>query len=105
MQNFDHSVDASEKEFMCASCSSSGQTFVVGSFNRLRIFNWTPRREAWEESDPKELQNLYTITSVSWKKDGSKLVLVTQVLMFMFSIAVIISGNYIGVPVWFSRAL
>ena len=78
MQNFDYSHDDNEKEFMCASCSPSGQSFVVGSFDRLRVFNWSPRKESWEPAPSKEIANLYTITALSWKRDGSRLVAVSQ---------------------------
>lgn len=77
VQNFDHSLDENEKEFMCACRSPSGQSFVVGSFDRLRIFNWSPRKECWEEGPSKEIPNLYTITALSWKRDGSRIVAVS----------------------------
>jgi len=34
LQNFDYSRDDDEKEFTVAICSPSGQSVVVGSFNR-----------------------------------------------------------------------
>lgn len=34
VQQFDYSKDDEEKEFMCAACSPSGQSFVLGSFDR-----------------------------------------------------------------------
>lgn len=37
------------------------------------MFNWAPRRGVWDEAKSKEIPNLYTITSLSWKKDGSRL--------------------------------
>ena len=77
VQNFDHSLEEDEKEFMCASCSPSGQCFVVGSFDRLRVFNWSPRKESWEQAPSKDIANLYTITALSWKRDGSRLVAVS----------------------------
>lgn len=40
---------------------------------RLRVFNWSPRRAGWDEASPKEIPNLYTITALAWKKDGSRL--------------------------------
>jgi hypothetical protein len=43
---------------------------------RLRIFSWSPRKGLFEENDPKEMPNLYTISSIAWKKDGSKLAIV-----------------------------
>uniref|UniRef100_A0A7N8XI48 Intraflagellar transport protein 172 homolog n=1 Tax=Mastacembelus armatus TaxID=205130 RepID=A0A7N8XI48_9TELE len=73
LQTFDYSRDRSEKEFTVAATSPSGQSVVFGSFDRLRVFNWAPRRSVWDEAKPKEILNLYTITSLAWKKDGSRL--------------------------------
>ena len=38
LQSFDYSRDDSEKEFTVAVCSPSGQSVVVGSFDRLVVF-------------------------------------------------------------------
>uniref|UniRef100_A0A8C1T5H6 Intraflagellar transport protein 172 homolog n=1 Tax=Cyprinus carpio TaxID=7962 RepID=A0A8C1T5H6_CYPCA len=73
LQTFDYSRDRSEKEFTVATCSPSGQSIVVGSYDRLRVFSWSPRKGVWDEASPKEIPNLYTITALSWKKDGSRL--------------------------------
>ncbi|KAM4521459.1 intraflagellar transport protein 172 homolog isoform 2-T2 [Odontesthes bonariensis] len=73
MQNFDYSRDRTEKEFTVAVSSPTGQSVVFGSFDRLRVFNWAPRKGVWDEAKPKEIVNLYTITSLAWKKDGSRL--------------------------------
>lgn len=45
---------------------------AIGSFNRLRVYIWNTRRSVWEESQAKELENFYTVTALSWKRDGSK---------------------------------
>ncbi|XP_070555163.1 intraflagellar transport protein 172 homolog [Ptychodera flava] len=74
VQQFDFTRDPEEHEFTVAANSPSGQSVVVGSYNRLRVFNWGPRRGMWEEAKMKEIPNLYTITALSWKKDGSRLV-------------------------------
>ncbi|XP_076872854.1 intraflagellar transport protein 172 homolog [Brachyhypopomus gauderio] len=73
LQTFDFSRDRSEKEFTVAATSPSGQSVVLGSYDRLRVFNWNPRRASWDEASPKEIPNLYTITALAWKKDGSRL--------------------------------
>ena len=62
MQRFDYSK-SKEKEFTIARVSPSGQSVVVGSFNCLRIFNWSNRKGQWEESSIKYINNLYTITA------------------------------------------
>nr|XP_046228660.1 intraflagellar transport protein 172 homolog isoform X2 [Scatophagus argus] len=73
LQTFDYTRDQTEKEFTVAATSPTGQSVVFGSYDRLRVFNWSPRRGVWEEAKPKEILNLYTITSLAWKKDGSRL--------------------------------
>ncbi|XP_053193415.1 LOW QUALITY PROTEIN: intraflagellar transport protein 172 homolog [Scomber japonicus] len=73
LQTFDYTRDQMEREFTVASTSPSGQSVVFGSYDRLRVFNWAPRRGMWDEAKPKEIPNLYTITSLAWKKDGSRL--------------------------------
>lgn len=78
VQQFDYSKDDTEKEFTCATASPSGQSCVLGSFDRLRVYNWSPRKEGWEEVAPKEVENLYTLTALAWKKDGSRLVAVSS---------------------------
>jgi intraflagellar transport protein 172 len=86
IQQFDYSRDDDEKEFMCAAASPSGQTFVLGSFSRLRVYNWSPRRESWEEMPPKDIPNLYTITALSWKADGSRLAVVGKIVLQVCSV-------------------
>ena len=50
---------------------------------RLRVFNWSPRKSAWDESKMKEIPNLYTITALAWKKDGSRLAAVRNGSVFI----------------------
>ncbi|XP_074640366.1 intraflagellar transport protein 172 homolog [Tubulanus polymorphus] len=73
LQQFDYSRDDDEHEFTIAVCSPSGQSIVVGSFDRLRVFNWSPRKGCWDEAKSKDIPNLYTITAMAWKRDGSRL--------------------------------
>ncbi|XP_078598147.1 intraflagellar transport protein 172 homolog [Branchiostoma floridae x Branchiostoma japonicum] len=73
IQQFDYSRDDDEKELTTAVCSPSGQSVVVGSYDRLRVYNWSPRKGLWDEAKPKEIPNLYTITALAWKRDGSRL--------------------------------
>ncbi|KAK3767076.1 hypothetical protein RRG08_017951 [Elysia crispata] len=73
-QHFDYSREDDEHEFTVAVASPSGQNVVIGSFDKLRVLNWSPRRQMWEEPKLKEIHNLYTITALAWKKDGSRVV-------------------------------
>ena len=47
------------------------------------MFNWSPRKGSWDESKPKDIPYLYTITSMAWKRDGSRLVAVSGLLLSM----------------------
>ncbi|GAB1607105.1 transport 172 homolog [Argonauta hians] len=71
------SAIVSDSEFTCAACSPSGFSVIFGSFDRLQILNWSPRKSAWEDPISKVIPNLYTITALSWKPDGSKVLLGT----------------------------
>lgn len=73
LQQFDYSRDFNEREFTVAASNPSGQSVVIGSYDKLRILNWSSRKGLWDEGDCKEIVNLYTISALSWKKDGSKL--------------------------------
>ncbi|KAL5017204.1 hypothetical protein ScPMuIL_006793 [Solemya velum] len=71
-QHFDYSREDDEHEFTVAVCSPSGQSVVIGSFDQLKVLNWSPRRQMWDEPKVKEIKNLYTVTTLGWKKDGSR---------------------------------
>jgi intraflagellar transport protein 172 len=69
---FDYSRDDLEKEFTVACASFNGQAVAVGSFDKMRIFSFSPRQNTWNEAVTKEIPNLYTITNMSWRRDGSR---------------------------------
>lgn len=71
-QKFDYNHDDKEKEYTVAEFSPSGQSLVVGGFNRFRAYQYSTRRSQWEESAPVDVPNLYAVTAVSWKRDGSR---------------------------------
>lgn len=61
---------------MTVACGSpSGQGVVVGSWNRVRVFDWSPRRATWDEANNRELTNFYSVTALAWRRDGSRLVI------------------------------
>ncbi|XP_076441140.1 intraflagellar transport protein 172 homolog [Babylonia areolata] len=73
-QHFDYSREDDEHEFTVAVCSPSGQSVVVGSFDKLRVLNWSPRRQMWDEPKLKEIPHIYTVTALAWKRDGARVV-------------------------------
>lgn len=70
---FDYSREDNEREFMVATCSPNGQSVAIGSFDRVRIFTWSPRQNAWSEALCKDIAHLYSITALAWRKDGARL--------------------------------
>ncbi|XP_070491879.1 intraflagellar transport protein 172 homolog [Chironomus tepperi] len=72
-RSFDYSRDDNEREFMIATCSPNGQSVAVGSFDRIRVYTYSPRQNSWSEALSKEIANLYSITALSWRKDGARL--------------------------------
>ena len=73
LQRFDYSHDESEKEFTVAAFNPSGETVVVGSFNRFRTFTLNQLDGSWQDAGVKQVDNLYTVTALAWKCDGSRL--------------------------------
>jgi intraflagellar transport protein 172 len=72
-QQFDYSGDESAKEFAVAQYNPTGDTVVVGAFDRFYIYSFSLSRQSWEESGVKTVENLYTVTALGWKPDGSRL--------------------------------
>ena len=40
---------------------------------RFRTFSLNPKTGVWEESSAITVDNMYTVTSITWKRDGSRL--------------------------------
>lgn len=36
------------------------------------MFVWSPNKNVWEEKQVKEIPNLYSVTALAWKRDGSR---------------------------------
>jgi len=75
IQHFDYSKLPKQQEFTSIALSPSGQSVVLGSFNRFNVFNFNVNRNQWEEGELHNVQNLYSTTAMSWKPDGSRLVI------------------------------
>jgi len=43
-QRFDYSKDDKVKEFTCAAFNSTGETAVIGNFNRFYVYNFNSKR-------------------------------------------------------------
>jgi intraflagellar transport protein 172 len=72
-KEFDYSGDDEQMDFTSAEFNPAGTSLVLGSFGRLNIFNWSMSKGEWEEAPTKIIENYYTVTSLAWKPDGSRL--------------------------------
>ncbi|EDW33148.1 GL24638 [Drosophila persimilis] len=75
LRTFDYSRTEGEREFTVAACSPNGQAVAFGSYDRIRIYAWSPRQGAWSESASKEVSCLYTLSALLWRRDGARLAL------------------------------
>ncbi len=75
VQSFDYASDLQQaQEFFCAAVNPSGQTVVLGSFNRFLVYSYNSSKQIWEQAANIYVENLYTVTALRWKADGSRLV-------------------------------
>lgn len=47
---------------------------ISPSFGRLRMYEYSSSKDIWEDKGSKEFQNLYSVTALAWKRDGSRVV-------------------------------
>lgn len=74
-QTFHYESDPKIKEFTVASFNPSGESVVLGNFNRFLVYAWHPKNREWSEVVQREVPNLYTVTALNWRADGSRLIL------------------------------
>jgi len=75
-QTFDHGADDPDaREFSCAAFCADGETLAVGSFDAFFVYAVDPRRRVFRLVTKKHVPNLYTVSALAWRKDGSRLAL------------------------------
>jgi len=66
------------REFTVAASNLIGDTIAIGNFDFFIIYTWSSKENVWIEQNPNLVQNMYTVTSLSWKADGSSLAVGTM---------------------------
>mmetsp|Transcript_10682 Transcript_10682/g.13871 ORF Transcript_10682/g.13871 Transcript_10682/m.13871 type:complete len:1746 (-) Transcript_10682:405-5642(-) len=74
-RTFDYQADPKVREFTCAATNPTGDAIVVGNFDRFHIYAFDQNLGEWEEAEIKEVENMYNVSALGWKSDGSKLAL------------------------------
>lgn len=72
-RTFDYSADANCGEFTCSVVNPTGEAVVVGNFNSFYTFSFQAKTETWECVGVKSIPNLYSVSALAWKADGSRL--------------------------------
>ncbi|CAM9471403.1 unnamed protein product, partial [Hapterophycus canaliculatus] len=75
-RTFDYSSDPSCREFTTASFNPTGDAVVLGNFDnfhRKKRRTTATRAGTWEEAGVRSVENMYTVTALGWRADGSRL--------------------------------
>ena len=72
-RTFDYDGEEKVKEFSCSTFNPSGEAAVVGNFNSFYTYTLNTKTGDWDEAAVKTIENLYSVTALAWKQDGSRL--------------------------------
>ena len=72
-RTFDYSNDPKCKEFSSAVFNPTGESVVVGNFDSYYVYSLNNRTDTWDDVGVKHVPNLYSVTALAWKRDGSRL--------------------------------
>ena len=67
--------DFVSSDFTTSSCNPSGDSIIVGSFDCFYLFCFKATTNSWEEKSINIVKNMRSITAISWKANGSAVVL------------------------------
>jgi intraflagellar transport protein 172 len=70
---FDYSEEEDCQDFECAVRNPTGQSVVFGNYNKFYVFSKDPQADRWDETSVKEVENMYSVTALGWRADGSRL--------------------------------
>ena len=70
---FDHSNDSNCREFTAAVSNPTGDAIVLGNYNSFYVYARNKDTMGWEEKSITRVENMYSVTALSWKPDGGKL--------------------------------
>lgn len=72
-KQFNFAEESNNREFTACCLSPSGDTLILGSYDRLHILRHNAKSDAWELAHVKEIKNLYTVTAMVWSNDGARI--------------------------------
>jgi len=72
-RTFDYQNESKVREFTCAATNPTGDAIVVGNYDRFYVYAYDQNLGDWEQAEVKEVENMYNVTALAWKADGSRL--------------------------------
>lgn len=81
-----------DQAITAAVAAPSGRYAVFAAYNRLRVLSFASRKGLWVENEPIFVENLYVVPGMAWKKDGTKLALVSLIV----DCTMVIHGGDVG---------
>ncbi|KAI9178878.1 hypothetical protein H9P43_005540 [Blastocladiella emersonii ATCC 22665] len=75
MQQFEYGRDPAEGDVTAMASAPTGQSLLVGSLNKLRVYNYSAGKQQWMEVPAVPLTNFCAVTAMAWKPDGARVVL------------------------------
>lgn len=70
---FSHQHNSNCKEFTAAVSNPTGDAIVLGNYDSFYTYTRDKDTMGWEEKPVTRVENMYSVTALDWKKDGSKL--------------------------------
>jgi len=61
------------KEFTVAAFNATGDAVVMGNFDSFYTFSFDKKMDRWEQKEVTVVQNMYTVTALSWRPNGGNL--------------------------------
>ena len=71
--DYDLSSDPKIREFNSATVNPAGDSVVLGNFNSLHTYVRNKDTMGWEPKAVTTVENMYSVTCLDWRSDGSKI--------------------------------
>ncbi|GMH45662.1 hypothetical protein BSKO_13619 [Bryopsis sp. KO-2023] len=77
LHEFDQGGDENLSDLAIASFNPAGDAVVLGGSDRFLVYGYKSSINQWEELGGKKVENMSSVTALTWKPDGGKLLLGT----------------------------
>lgn len=75
--SFNYVKEPKCREFTTAVSNPTGDSVVLGNFDSMYVYSYNKLTESWEEKCITRVENMYSVTAMDWKTDGSSVIVGT----------------------------